>query len=57
MEPWYIRLVEDHDVPRPLLLAAIRARVAARLRRERRGGTDAESERARLLRRRLAEPS
>ncbi len=55
MEPWYIRLVEDHDVPRPLLLAAIRARVAARLRRERRGGTDAESERARLLRRRLAE--
>ncbi|MBU6362622.1 MAG: cyclopropane-fatty-acyl-phospholipid synthase family protein [Acidobacteria bacterium] len=55
VEPWYIRLAEDHDVPRPVLLAAIRARVAMRLRRERRGGTDAESERARALRRRMAE--
>jgi cyclopropane-fatty-acyl-phospholipid synthase len=55
VEPWYIRLAEDHDIPRPLLLAAIRARVAVRLRRERRGGTDAESERARSLRRRLAD--
>ena len=55
VEPWYIRLVEDHDVPRPVLLAAIRARVGTRLRRERRGGTDAVSERARALRRRMAE--
>jgi len=55
VEPWYIRAVEDHDVPRPLLLAAIRARVATRLRRERRGGADAMSERARQLRMRLAE--
>jgi cyclopropane-fatty-acyl-phospholipid synthase len=55
VEPWYIRLAEGHDIPRPLLLAAIRARVAVRLRRERRGGTDAESERARSLRRRLAD--
>jgi cyclopropane-fatty-acyl-phospholipid synthase len=54
MEPWYIRLVEDHDLPRPLLLAAIRARVGLRLRRERRGGTDAVSQRQRALRQRLA---
>ena len=54
MEPWYIRLAEDHDIPRPVLLRAIRARVGARLRRERRGGPDAVSARQRELRRRLA---
>jgi cyclopropane-fatty-acyl-phospholipid synthase len=54
-EPWYIRLAEDTDLPRPLLLAAIRARVAIRLRHERRGGVDSESDRQRALRRRLAD--
>ena len=55
VEPWYIRLAEQRDIPRPLLLAAIRARVATRLRRERRGGADAVGERQRALRHRLAE--
>ena len=41
MDPWYIRMAEERDIPRPVLLRAIRARVGARLRRERRGGADA----------------
>ena len=54
MDPWYIRMAEERDIPRPVLLRAIRARVGARLRRERRGGADAVAARQRDLRRRLA---
>lgn len=55
MEPWYIRLAERRDIPRPLLLAAVRARVAMRLRHERRGDADAVGARQRALRGRLAD--
>lgn len=52
--PWYMRLIEERDVPDRLVRLAIAARTEALLRRESRGGVEGRSERARALRDRLA---
>lgn len=51
--PWYLRLVEQRDLPDALVRLAIAARTEALLKREARGGVEARSERARELRARL----
>ncbi len=52
--PWYLRLVEERDVPDQVVRWAIAARTEALLRRESQGGVDGRSERARHLRAQLA---